>query len=105
MVIQMPMYSSVIYHEVPQPVGLDLRLMPCGICGGQPSIPADERLDKDDAEIVDVIHTDAGFYGYENPIGTLDIYVNRGKRIQPGCLDVWEHQSVGNIIEACEAYI
>ncbi|KAL1490866.1 hypothetical protein ABEB36_011551 [Hypothenemus hampei] len=46
-----------------------------------------ERLNKYDAKTVDAIHTDGGHYGYELPIGTLDIYVNGGLRIQPGCLD------------------
>ncbi|RZB38691.1 endothelial lipase-like, partial [Asbolus verrucosus] len=42
-------------------------------------------LDAHDAEIVDVIHTDGGFYGYFRPLGTFDIYINGGTRIQPDC--------------------
>lgn len=42
-----------------------------------------ERLDKDDAELVDVIHTD-GWYGIEEAIGHQDYFPNGGKS-QPGC--------------------
>lgn len=38
-----------------------------------------------DAEFVDVIHTDAGVYGYPFQIGTADFYPNSGHRYQPGC--------------------
>lgn len=44
-----------------------------------------------------------GFYGYENPMGTLDIYVNGGQRIQPGCLDEFNTpSSFGDILEKCK---
>ncbi|CAG9760472.1 unnamed protein product [Ceutorhynchus assimilis] len=76
--------------------GLD----PAGPYFRHASINPSERLDKDDAEIVDAIHTDAGFYGYENPIGSFDIYVNGGQRIQPGCLDEWTiPTSFGDMLE------
>ncbi|KAJ8968062.1 hypothetical protein NQ314_002501, partial [Rhamnusium bicolor] len=58
----------------------------------------EERLDKEDANVVDVIHTDAGTYGIDFPIGTLDIYVN-GLRPQPGCLDNFNLMSFGDLIE------
>lgn len=50
-------------------------------------VPAANRLDKNDAEFVDVIHTDAGDYGMQHSIGQIDFYANGGKRFQPGCED------------------
>ncbi|KAI4461676.1 lipase [Holotrichia oblita] len=47
-------------------------------------LPENERLNKTDADFVDVIHTDAGYYGFETPIGTVDFYPNGGA-LQPGC--------------------
>ncbi|XP_031353891.1 endothelial lipase-like [Photinus pyralis] len=51
--------------------------------------PVDEdpanRLTKDDAEFVDVIHTDAGSFGYPVSIGHVDFYPNGGSGVQPGC--------------------
>lgn len=46
------------------------------------------RLSADDAELVDIIHTCAGFLGFPDSIGTSDFYPNGG-RVQPGCgLDI-----------------
>lgn len=42
------------------------------------------RLCDEDANFVDVIHTDAGHYGYTAPIGHVDYYPNGGFS-QPGC--------------------
>jgi hypothetical protein len=42
-----------------------------------------ERLDKSDAEFVDVIHTD-GNLGLQKSIGHMDFYPNGGKA-QPNC--------------------
>ena len=45
------------------------------------------RLDKDDAFLVDVIHTDGGRngMGMMKPIGHMDFYPNGGAK-QPGCI-------------------
>ena len=42
-------------------------------------------LTQNDAEWVDVIHTDKGGYGAPTSMGTADYYVNGGIRPQPGC--------------------
>lgn len=42
-------------------------------------------LEKGDAEIVDAIHTDGGFFGRKNAIGTVDFFPNGGIGPQPGC--------------------
>lgn len=43
-----------------------------------------KRLSPDDAEFVDVIHTDVLARGMLSPLGHADFYVNRGTE-QPGC--------------------
>ena len=43
-----------------------------------------ERLDKSDAQYVEVIHTSAGSLGFLDPIGHADFFVNGGMN-QPGC--------------------
>lgn len=42
------------------------------------------RLTRDDADHVQVIHTNAGFLGEKNQIGHVDFCVNGGRQ-QPGC--------------------
>ncbi|XP_065094633.1 phospholipase A1-like [Ochlerotatus camptorhynchus] len=44
----------------------------------------DNRVDKDDAKYVEVIHTNGGLLGFLEPIGTADFYPNGGV-VQPGC--------------------
>lgn len=43
------------------------------------------NLSREDAELVDVIHTDAGFFGFTHQNGHLDFWPNNGTRVQPGC--------------------
>jgi len=42
-------------------------------------------INVDDAELVDVIHTDAGKYGSPVDTGCVDFMVNEGTRFQLGC--------------------
>lgn len=42
------------------------------------------RLGRDDAHVVHVVHTNAGFLGETGMVGTADFCVNGG-RLQPGC--------------------
>jgi len=44
----------------------------------------EDRLDETDAIFVDVIHTNAGQYGFDRSIGHMDFYPNGGKN-QPDC--------------------
>ncbi|KAK9892113.1 hypothetical protein WA026_018316 [Henosepilachna vigintioctopunctata] len=46
--------------------------------------PNSKRLNKDDADVVMVMHTDAGVFGYPTVIGTIDFFPNNGAN-QPGC--------------------
>ncbi|KAI4455784.1 lipase [Holotrichia oblita] len=47
--------------------------------------PKSLKLDRSDAEFVDVIHTDAGIFGYPRSIGHVDFWPNAGIAPQPGC--------------------
>ncbi|XP_030325198.1 lipase member I isoform X2 [Calypte anna] len=47
-------------------------------------VPPDRRLDRTDAQFVDVIHSDTDALGFKKPLGTIDFYPNGGMD-QPGC--------------------
>ncbi|KAJ0175653.1 hypothetical protein K1T71_008812 [Dendrolimus kikuchii] len=61
-----------------------------------PSMPPEYRLEKSDADFVDIIHTSSGLLGYKRSHGHADFYPNSGKPIQPGC-DV----GIQYLIDAC----
>ncbi|XP_013111488.2 pancreatic lipase-related protein 3 [Stomoxys calcitrans] len=46
--------------------------------------PSDQRLSSDDAEFVEVVHTNAGQQGFLSTCGHVDYYPNGGT-LQPGC--------------------
>ncbi|CAG7823018.1 unnamed protein product, partial [Allacma fusca] len=78
--------------------------------------PPDARLDREDAELVDVIHTDAKpllhggsitGLGTIEPSGHVDFYPNNGKD-QPGCKDgVYQSilQEDGSLISGLKRFI
>ncbi|KAE8745986.1 hypothetical protein FOCC_FOCC007348, partial [Frankliniella occidentalis] len=37
------------------------------------------------AELVEIVHTDAGVFGFNAPCGDVDIWPNGGTAVQPGC--------------------
>ncbi|KAJ3648993.1 hypothetical protein Zmor_020757 [Zophobas morio] len=61
--------------------------------------PEEERLNKDDAEVVHVIHTDGGTFGFKDSCGTVDFFPNGGNS-QPGCarIDLLDITSVAEPI-------
>ncbi|XP_053623215.1 uncharacterized protein LOC128682510 isoform X1 [Plodia interpunctella] len=64
-------------------------------------LPLDQRLDPSDADLVDVIHTDAGIFGFNRNMGHADFYPNGGISPQPGCeLEVVLHQPI--ITKKCD---
>ncbi|CAH2244753.1 jg5590 [Pararge aegeria aegeria] len=60
-----------------------------------PIMPPDYRLDKTDADFVDIIHTCGGVFGYRRSYGHADFYPNNGMPTQPGC------GGVRQILHAC----
>lgn len=46
--------------------------------------PHDFRLTRDDAKVVQIIHTNAGFLGQTAATGTIDFCINGGRQ-QPYC--------------------
>ncbi|KAK9875090.1 hypothetical protein WA026_005885 [Henosepilachna vigintioctopunctata] len=48
-------------------------------------VPKHLRLNAEDAEYVDGIHTNMGFFGFASAFGTSDFFVENGSPIQPGC--------------------
>jgi len=80
------------------------------ITGLDPAYPffswtnTDQRLDKSDAEFVDVIHTNSGFLfeaavSFPMPIGHVDFYPNGGY-VQPGCL-LLKTGEILDLLRAC----
>ncbi|XP_063918830.1 pancreatic triacylglycerol lipase-like [Zophobas morio] len=63
--------------------------------------PEDERLNKNDAKVVHVIHTNGGTFGFKASCGTIDFFPNGGS-LQPGCatIDLMDIKSVAEPV-AC----
>lgn len=61
------------------------------------------KLNKSDAKIVDVIHTDGGVFGILPAVGSFDIFVDEGSRVQPRCrLSLKNFTTIAQLLEACE---
>ncbi|CAK1542968.1 unnamed protein product [Leptosia nina] len=71
-----------VYRDTGQRLGRITGLDPAGPCFSNVSL--DSRLDPTDADYVDVIHTNAGILGLNEPVGHKDYYPNNGMS-QLGC--------------------
>uniref|UniRef100_A0A6P7FU19 Pancreatic triacylglycerol lipase isoform X1 n=1 Tax=Diabrotica virgifera virgifera TaxID=50390 RepID=A0A6P7FU19_DIAVI len=78
------------------------------ITGLDPALPeysltdSSERLSKESAEYVDIIHTDAGIFGIPIAIGHADFFPNGGRALQPGCQPSYiVKQGIVNQVLAC----
>ncbi|XP_008197619.2 endothelial lipase [Tribolium castaneum] len=92
--------SQNIRQKVGEKVGRITGLDPAGPGFRNVFLTDEERLSDEDAEIVDVFHTDGGVLGYYKPIGTFDVYINGGTRIQPDCrISFTEISSAGELFE------
>ncbi|XP_076176043.1 phospholipase A1 [Ptiloglossa arizonensis] len=58
------------------------------------------RLDSGDADFVEVIHTNAGYYGESGRMGHVDFCVNGGK-VQPFCMDKPNDQLCSHVWVVC----
>lgn len=66
-------------HSLGRITGLD----PAGPCFSHAF--SDQRLDKTDAQYVDVVHSNRLIQGVIEPLGHSDYYINGGGPTQPGC--------------------
>lgn len=88
-----------VQNETGRPVAKIFGLDPAGpLFSGKEE---QDRLSKDDAREVFVLHTDGGKFGYRESFGAADFFANGGTAIQPGCLDV-DQLSIKNITSACK---
>ncbi|XP_026728555.1 pancreatic lipase-related protein 2-like [Trichoplusia ni] len=72
-------FTELTGFRVGRITGLD----PAGPCFSD--VEPNLRLNRNDADFVDVIHTDAGTYGIHESVGHVDFFPNSGST-QPGCL-------------------
>ncbi|KAK9892110.1 hypothetical protein WA026_018313 [Henosepilachna vigintioctopunctata] len=84
-------YAEKTHHKLPKIIALD----PAGVLFVLR--PEHKKLNRYDAEIVQVIHTDGGKIGLTQPYGTIDFYPNGGLN-QPGCplLDIFNIENTVN---------
>ncbi|KAF9411210.1 hypothetical protein HW555_009924 [Spodoptera exigua] len=75
--------AKTFYNQTGYRVARISSLDPAGPCFSDLEVAL--RLSKEDADFVDVIHTDAGVYGLNEQIGHVDFYPNSGSE-QPNCL-------------------
>ncbi|XP_050498042.1 phospholipase A1-like [Diabrotica virgifera virgifera] len=69
-----------------------------------PEVPEQNRLSRNDAIYVVLIHTDCKQWGYKAPIGLVDFYVNGGN-VQPGCVVVGVDEDVCSHVRANYVFI
>ncbi|XP_075225239.1 lipase member H-A-like isoform X2 [Lycorma delicatula] len=80
--------ASFVGNYVRDSIGRKIRR----ITGLDPALPlfanlkGTYKLDKNDAQTVDVIHTNVGTFGKMEPTGHVDFYVNNGSS-QPACIN------------------
>lgn len=55
------------------------------------------RLARTDADFVDSIHSNVGFFGFLSPFADADFYLNNGGPVQPGCIEI-------NVFESCKFF-
>lgn len=76
--------GKYVYVKTNKKIGRITATDPAGPTFEHKEVTKAMRLADTDAEFVDVVHTDAGHYGFIQPIGHADFYPNGGVS-QPGC--------------------
>lgn len=69
---------AITPHRIARITGLDPALTSFRVTS------ENRALNKTDAEFVDVVHTNGGVFGFLDPLGHADFYMNGGRR-QPAC--------------------
>lgn len=77
------MTGKLVQRRLKKKLGRITALDPAKPCFSK----TEHKLDKSDAEFVQVIHSSAGILGLEQPIGHADVYVNGVAGKQPECED------------------
>ncbi|KAL1491517.1 hypothetical protein ABEB36_012103 [Hypothenemus hampei] len=72
------------FQQTGRKIGRITGLDPAGPQFSNSLMTKEDRLSEEDAEFVDVVHTDIQIYGYTLPCGHVDFYPNGGTD-QPGC--------------------
>ncbi|XP_066146090.1 lipoprotein lipase-like [Euwallacea fornicatus] len=84
---QLAAFTGKAYKkESGKKIGRITGLDPAGPSWSNESMTKEERLNEQDANFVDVVHTDIQLYGFTHPCGHVDFYPNGGTN-QPGCPD------------------
>ncbi|KAJ0173869.1 hypothetical protein K1T71_011018 [Dendrolimus kikuchii] len=74
--------GKLLQKRLSQSIGKITALDPAKPCFSRPT----QRLQRDDANFVHVIHSSPGVVGLEVPIGHLDVYINGVSGTQPECI-------------------
>ncbi|GJQ80431.1 hypothetical protein Trydic_g12286 [Trypoxylus dichotomus] len=77
--------GETVYRHTRRRVGRITGLDPAGPLYEGAFTIAKKKLSKNDAKMVDIVHTDDGLFGSATLKGTVNFYPNGGTALQPGC--------------------
>lgn len=89
--------GKYVFHLTGKKIGRITATDPSFPMFEHPLVGKNLRLSSDDAEFVDVIHTDSGHYGFVKPLGHADFYPNGGV-FQPDCPSLEEDDNCSHAL-------